>query len=125
MPDRPAYVPVCRIELSCPRGCVAGVASILRRSGGLRRRDRGRLAIIATIALTLRVAWAAALAWLFNLWGTADLLYAFYQGLIGVGIDPAALGAAFYIPTLVVPPLLVTHAMIFWLLLRAGAQTEP
>ena len=83
------------------------------------------LAIIATIALTIRVAWATALAWLFNLWGTADLLYAFYQGLIGVGIDPAALGAAFYIPTLVVPPLLVTHAMIFWLLLRARAQREP
>ena len=83
------------------------------------------LAIIATIALTVRVAWATAVVWLFNLWGTADLLYAFYQGLIGVGIDPAALGAAFYIPTLVVPPLLVTHAMIFWLLLRAGAQTEP
>jgi hypothetical protein len=59
----------------------------------------------------------------FNLWGATDLLYAFYQGLIGVGIDPAALGAAFYIPTLVVPPLLVTHAMIFWLLLRAEAQT--
>jgi len=83
------------------------------------------LAIIATIALSKRVAGATALAWLFNLWGTADLLYAFYQGLIGVGIDPAALGAAFYIPTLVVPPLLVTHVMIFWLLLRAGAQTEP
>ena len=83
------------------------------------------LAIIATIALTIRVAWATALAWLFNLWGTADLLYAFYQGLIGVGIDPAALGVAFYIPTLVVPPLFITHVMIFWLLLRAGARTEP
>ena len=83
------------------------------------------LAIIATIALTIRVAWAAAMVWLFNLWGAADLLYAFYQGQIGAGIDPAALGAAFYIPTLVVPPLLVTHAMIFWLLLRARAQREP
>src|SRR5215813_536711 len=83
------------------------------------------LAIVATIALTARVAWAGALVWLFNLWGAGDLLYAFYQGLIGAGFDPATLGAAFYIPTLVVPPLLVTHAMIFWLLLRAGAQTGP
>ena len=73
------------------------------------------LAIVATIALTARVAWATAVVWLFNLWCTCDLLYAIYQGLIGVGIDPATLGAAFYIPTLVVPPLLVTHAMIFWL----------
>ena len=59
------------------------------------------------------------------LWGAGDLLYAFYQGLIGAGLDPATLGAAFYIPTLIVPPLLVTHTMIFWLLLRAGAQTGP
>jgi hypothetical protein len=51
------------------------------------------LAIIATIALTVRAAWAD------NLWGAGDLLYAFYQGLIGVGIDPATLRAAFYIPT--------------------------
>jgi hypothetical protein len=29
------------------------------------------------------------------------------------------LGAAFYIPTVIVPPLLVTHVMIFRLLLRA------
>ena len=81
------------------------------------------LAIIATLALTVRVAWATAVVWLFNLWGTCDLLYAFYQGLIGAGIDPATLGAAFYIPTLVVPPLFITHVMIFWLLLRAGART--
>ena len=81
------------------------------------------LAIIATIALTVRVAWATAVVWLFNLWGACDLLYAFYQGLIGAGIDPATLGAAFYIPTLVVPPLFITHVMIFWLLLRAGART--
>src|SRR5262249_26423621 len=83
------------------------------------------LAIIATIALTVRFAWATAVVWLFNLWGACDLLYAFYQGLIGAGIDPATLGAAFYIPSLVVPPLFITHVMIFWLLLRAGARTEP
>jgi hypothetical protein len=58
------------------------------------------------------------LIWTFNLWGTADLLYAFYQGLIGVGVEPGLLGAAFFIPTLVVPLLLLTHGMIFVLLLR-------
>jgi hypothetical protein len=35
-----------------------------------------------------------------------------------VGIAPGSLGAAFFIPTVVVPPLLVTHGLIFWLLLR-------
>jgi hypothetical protein len=33
-----------------------------------------------------------------------------------------ALGAAFYIPTVIVPPLLVTHALIFRLLLRETPQ---
>jgi hypothetical protein len=76
------------------------------------------LAIIATLALAARTAWAIAAVWLFNIWGAADLLNNFYQGLIGVGLEPGALGAAYFIPTLVVPPLLVTHVMIFWLLLR-------
>src|SRR5262249_33430705 len=58
------------------------------------------------------------LVWVFNLWGSADLLYAFYQGLIGVGIEPGQLGAAWFIPTVVVPLLLITHGLVFRLLLR-------
>ena len=76
------------------------------------------LAGIATFALAARVSWAIPIVWVFNLWGTADLLHAIYQGQIGVGIDPGSLGAAFFIPTVVVPPLLVTHGLMFWLLLR-------
>ena len=76
------------------------------------------LAIVATFALSARASWAIAIVWVFNVWGTADLLNAVYQGQIGVGIGPGSLGAAFYIPTVLVPPWLVTHALIFWLLLR-------
>jgi len=76
------------------------------------------LAVIAVLALSARASWALPIVWIFNLWGTVDLLYAIYQGQIGVRIDPGSLGAAFYIPTVVVPPLLVTHGLIFWLLLR-------
>jgi hypothetical protein len=56
--------------------------------------------------------------WLFNVWGTLDLLFAFYQGLVGVGIQPSSLGAGYFIPTVLVPLLLCTHAMLFVLLLR-------
>jgi len=56
--------------------------------------------------------------WALNLWGSADLLYAFYQGLIGVGIEPGQLGAAYFIPTVVVPLLLITHGLVFRLSLR-------
>jgi hypothetical protein len=74
------------------------------------------------LALSARASWAIPIVWAFNVWGTIDLLHAIYQGQIGVRIGPESLGAAFYIPTLVVPPLLVTHGLIFWLLLRSKEQ---
>src|SRR5262249_22839097 len=75
------------------------------------------LALLALAALRLRL--GIALVWVFNLWGSADLLYAFYQGkLTGVGPAPGRLGAAYFIPTLVVPLLLSTHGLMFRLLLK-------
>jgi hypothetical protein len=50
-------------------------------------------------------------------WGTIDLLYAYYNGIM-LELEPGLFGAAFYIPTMIVPPLLVTHALIFLILLR-------
>jgi hypothetical protein len=79
----------------------------------------GILAIIATVALATRASWAIGAAWLFNVWGTADLLFAFYQGP-RLQIEPGEFGAAFFIPTAVVPVLLVTHGLIFRLLVRTG-----
>src|SRR5438034_1532615 len=67
------------------------------------------LAMIATVALSARASWAIAMVWLFNVVGAADLLFANYQGLVGVGLAPGVLGAAVYLPTMIVPPLLVTH----------------
>jgi len=62
--------------------------------------------------------------WAFSLWGSADLLFAFYQGVIGVGIDPASLGAAWFIPTVGVPLLLWTHVMVFAMLLRTSRSAS-
>jgi hypothetical protein len=77
----------------------------------------GTLAIIATIALAREASWAIPAIWLFNVWGAADLLFAFYAGPHSK-LVPGDLGAAFYIPTAIVPPLFVTHALIFILLVR-------
>jgi hypothetical protein len=74
------------------------------------------LAVLTVLALSARSSWAIPVAWVFNLWGAVDLLNAFYQGLIGVG--PGSLGAAYFIPTVMVPPWLITHALMLWLLLR-------
>lgn len=79
----------------------------------------GVLAIIATVALAETAAWAILVVWIFNLWGTADLLFAFYKGA-RVRLEPGSLGAALYIVTAIVPPLLVSHALIFALLLRSS-----
>jgi hypothetical protein len=78
----------------------------------------GLLAIVATAALATGASWAIAAAWVFNVAGAGDLLYAFYRGA-RIRLDPASLGAAFYIVTAIVPPLLVTHALIFVLLIMS------
>ena len=59
-----------------------------------------------------------AVVWLFNLWGAVNLLYGFYQGLFGVGLSPGSLGAGYFLPTVIVPLLLITHALMFRLLLQ-------
>lgn len=61
-------------------------------------------------------------AWIFNWWGLADLLNAFYQAN-NAGLLAGQLGATYFIPTLVVPLLLITHGLIFRILLQH--QNQP
>ena len=73
-------------------------------------------AILALASLiALRGGWAGALTlvWVFNIVGTVDLLNALRQADAIPGF-----GAAWYIPTFLVPLLLVTHFMIFVRLIR-------
>jgi len=78
---------------------------------------------LAWLALVLRKRPGSVVAlWVFNLWGTIDLLLAFYRGLFGTSLDPRMLGAAYFIPTVLVPLLLCTHTMLFLLLLRKRPQ---
>jgi len=81
----------------------------------------GILAIIAMMLLAKRARRAIPAVWVFNIWGMADLLYAIYAGA-HAQIRPESLGAAFYLPTAIVPPLLVTHFLIFALLIRTGKK---
>ncbi len=78
------------------------------------------LAVSASIALSRRAFFAIALVWLFNIWGTSDLLFAFYHGQL-IRLDASMLGAAFFIPTVLVPALLIMHGLIFRLLIRPRA----
>lgn len=75
------------------------------------------LALLATVTLHSRL--GMILVWAFNLLGTADLLHAFYEGnRTGLGSEPGLQGGAYFIPTVLVPLLLVTHGLVFRLLLR-------
>ena len=48
-------------------------------------------------------------AWVFNLWGSADIyLHANYEG-IHLGVQAGQLGAAYFLPTFIVPLFLITH----------------
>jgi hypothetical protein len=80
------------------------------------------LALLALAALQSRA--GIVLVWIFNVWGTGDLLYAFYQGRVGVGFEPGHLGAAYFIPTVVVPLLLITHGLVFRILLEGDGVTR-
>jgi hypothetical protein len=77
-------------------------------------------AILALLALAiLRTSWGTAVVWSFNILGSADLVYAFYNGFVAVRLPPGSLGAAIIIPTLIVPLLIMTHGLIFRLLVEA------
>jgi len=92
------------------------------RSAGYGDLIAAALALLALAGLQSRL--GIGLVWLFNLWGSADLLYAFYQGNVGVGFEAGQLGAAYFIPTIVVPLLLITHGLVFRLLLQANGAAD-
>lgn len=73
-------------------------------------------AVLAVLVLiSLRNEWRGSvpLLWVFSTFGTVDLLNALSQAEV-----IPLLGAAWYIPTILVPMLLLTHFMIFVRLIR-------
>lgn len=80
-------------------------------------------AILALLSLRLLPSTAGvAITWLFNLWGSADLVNAFYRAN-HAGMLAGQLGAAYFLPTLIVPLLLITHGLVFRILVHR--QKEP
>ncbi len=77
----------------------------------------GLLAILSLVALRRRWGLALPLVWLLNIVGTADLLNALRRADAVPHLD-----TTWFIPTFLVPLLLVTHAMIFARLLRKNEE---
>ncbi|WP_204101392.1 hypothetical protein [Occallatibacter savannae] len=75
-------------------------------------------AVLALVTLMLLPSAAGmAAAWVFNVWGLADLLNAFYQAN-RAGLLAGQMGAAYFLPTVIVPLLMITHVVAFRILAR-------
>ena len=75
-------------------------------------------AMLAMFSLLLLPSGAGVVAaWIFNIWGATDLFNAFYQAN-HAGLLAGQLGATYFIPTFIVPLLLITHGLSFRILLR-------
>jgi hypothetical protein len=77
-------------------------------------------AILALLALaTLGTRTGTVATWVFNIFGTADLLFGFYQGaVISLPDKQGLLGTGYFILFAYVPLLFITHGLAFRILLR-------
>ena len=85
----------------------------------------GVLALLALLTVRIRpLFWLFVVA--FNLLGTVDIIDAYYHAIKG-GLPALAgqLGAAYVIPILYVPMLMITHVLALYWLLRPQATTAP
>ena len=76
------------------------------------------LAMLALLTVRIRpLFWALVVA--FNVVGTADLILAYYNAVrVGLPALAGQLGAAYAIPIVYVPVLMVTHIIAFYFLVR-------
>ena len=78
------------------------------------------LALLSQVSLRRQT--GVVIVWIFNLWGSADILNAFYQAN-HAALVPGQLGVAYFLPTLVVPLLLITHGLVFRILLQHQSES--
>jgi hypothetical protein len=83
----------------------------------------GVLAMLALLTVRIRpLFWLFVVA--FNLAGTVDLIVAYYHAIqVGLPAHAEWLGAAYAIPIIYVPLLMITHITAFYFLLRPQSKT--
>ena len=83
----------------------------------------GVLALLALLTFRVRAAFMLFVV-AFNLVGIVDLILDYYHAVqVGLPAQAGQLGAAYIIPIIVVPVLMITHIAAFYLLLRP--QPKP
>ena len=76
------------------------------------------LALASIFALRANWRFAVPLVWVANTWGFADLLNA-VRSVLQVNLPSFYLGTAWYIYTFYAPLVIVSHLMIFWILIKS------
>jgi len=76
--------------------------------------------VLTLLALRARLGIAIALVWLVNVVGTADLVNALIGG-VRYDVSRLGMGSFWYVVTILVPILWITHVLGFALLLRRRA----
>ena len=99
-----------------PAATGASLAQGFAVPAGLGTAIAGVLALASIALLRARSRFAIPLVWIFSVEGVADFANAFAQAR-SAGVV-TQLGAAYYIPIVIVPAALVAHVMILGLLLR-------
>ena len=130
LPRATAFVPLLLVHTLRPIGLTLLVPAVVdpalprsfSESVGYGDLIASGLAFLAIAGLRLRWPFAVALVWLMNLEGGVDLLNALAQGATS-NLTKYQLGAAWFIPTYLVPLLLVTHVLMFVLLVRGEPAT--
>jgi hypothetical protein len=119
LPLRDALIPLLLLHLTRPLGLTMLVPAVVDPSlprefavpaayGDI---TAAVLALLSIVALKTGLRAAPALVWIFSLVGIGDLANAFFQGG-RVGLPQFHVGAVWFIYTVLVPALIVTHVMI-------------
>lgn len=109
-----------RTRLSHPRGHLTTFTTRFANPAVYGDLLAALLAFLAILALRRRWRIAIPLVWVFNMEGTLDLLNAVTPGLRYT--EDGNLGATFFIPAMIVPAFLLTHVMVFIILLREESE---
>jgi hypothetical protein len=81
------------------------------------------LALVSIFALRNNWRFAIPLVWIANTWGFVDLLNG-VRGVLQLNVPSFDLSTIWYIYTFYAPLVIVSHVMIFWILINARSRSR-
>ena len=82
------------------------------------------LALASIFALRVNWRFAVPLVWVANTWGFVDLLNG-VRGVLQLNVPSFNLSTLWYVYTFYAPAVIVSHVMIFWILIKSKSWNNP